>query len=97
MSNVYDVVDVLNESQVDDFFKEFKPECVFLGSLRSGGIAANQKFPAEFFHENSLSQNHIHYVDGLLFRLYFFRLHQQLKKLEIQKTLFFQTFYVEWY
>jgi GDP-L-fucose synthase len=57
ISNTYDVINVLNESQVDDFFKEFKPEYVFLGSLRSGGIAANQKFPAEFIYENTQSQN----------------------------------------
>jgi GDP-L-fucose synthase len=57
ISNTYDVIDVLNESSVDDFFKEFKPEYVFLGSLRSGGIAANQRFSAEFIYENIHSQN----------------------------------------
>lgn len=57
ISNTYDVIDVLNESSVDAFFKKFKPEYVFLGSLRSGGIAANQKFPAEFIYENVQSQN----------------------------------------
>ncbi len=57
ISNTYDVIDVLNESSVDDFFKKFKPEYVFLGSLRSGGIAANQKFQAEFMYENIQSQN----------------------------------------
>ena len=57
ISSTYDVIDVLNESSADDFFKEFKPEYVFLGSLRSGGIAANQKFPAEFIYENIQSQN----------------------------------------
>ena len=56
ISNTHDVIDVLNESSVDDFFKEFKPEHVFLGSLRSGGIAANQKFPAEFIYKNIQSQ-----------------------------------------
>ncbi len=57
MSSTYDVIDVLNESSVDDFFKEFKPEYIFLGSLRSGGIVANQKSPAEFIYENIHSQN----------------------------------------
>jgi GDP-L-fucose synthase len=57
ISSTYDVIDVLNESSVDDFFKEFKPEYIFLGSVRSGGIAANQKFPAEFIYENIHSQN----------------------------------------
>ena len=53
ISNTQDGINVLNQSQVENFFKKFKPEYVFLGSLRSGGIAANQKFPAEFIYENS--------------------------------------------
>jgi GDP-L-fucose synthase len=57
LSNTQDRIDVLNQSSVADFFKKFRPEYVFLGSLRSGGIAANQKFPAEFIYENSQSQN----------------------------------------
>ncbi len=57
VSSTFDVIDVLNESSVDDFFKEFKPEYIFLGSLRSGGIVANQKSPAEFIYENIHSQN----------------------------------------
>ena len=57
ISNTQDRIDVLDQSQVSDFFKKFKPEYVFLGSVRSGGIAANQKFPAEFMYENIRSQN----------------------------------------
>ena len=57
VSNTQDKIDVLDQSQVDKFFKKFKPTYVFLGSLRSGGIAANQKFPAEFFYENFQTQN----------------------------------------
>lgn len=57
ISNTQDRVHVLDQRKVTDFFKKFKPEYVFLGSLRSGGIAANQKFPAEFIYENTQSQN----------------------------------------
>jgi GDP-L-fucose synthase len=57
ISNTKDHINVLDQSKVTDFFKKFKPEYVFLGSLRSGGIAANQKFPAEFIYENTQSQN----------------------------------------
>jgi len=56
LSNTLDRVNVLDQTQVVNFFKKFKPEYVFLGSLRSGGITANQKFPAEFIHENIRSQ-----------------------------------------
>jgi len=57
LSNTQDRINVLDQAKVDSFFKKFKPEYVFLGSLRSGGIAANQKFPAEFIYENAQSQN----------------------------------------
>ena len=57
VSNTQDRINVLDQSKVTDFFKKFKPEYLFLGSLRSGGIAANQKFPAEFIYENTQSQN----------------------------------------
>lgn len=57
ISNTQDRINVLDQTKVDNFFKKFKPEYVFLGSLRSGGIAANQKFPAEFIYENTHSQN----------------------------------------
>ena len=56
-SNTQDNIDLLDQSKVANFFKKFKPEYVFLGSLRSGGIAANQRFPAEFIYENIQSQN----------------------------------------
>jgi len=55
-SNVYSTsslkVDFLNQKAVQKFFETKKPEYVFLGSIRSGGIIANQKFAAEFIYEN---------------------------------------------
>src|SRR5271154_4949010 len=57
ISNTKDHINVLDQPKVADFFKKFKPEYVFLGSLRSGGIAANQKFSAEFIYANIQSQN----------------------------------------
>jgi len=57
ISNTLDHINLLDQSKVTDFFRKFKPEYVFLGSVRSGGIAANQKFPAEFIYENIQSQN----------------------------------------
>ena len=57
VSNTKDRINVLDQGRVEAFFKQFRPEYVFLGSLRSGGIAANQKFPAEFIYEHCQSQN----------------------------------------
>ncbi|MEI7999369.1 MAG: GDP-L-fucose synthase [Candidatus Omnitrophota bacterium] len=62
-SNVYtntkSKLDVLSQSKVQKFFKDVRPEYVFLGSLRSGGIAVNQKYPAVFIYENLQAQNNI--------------------------------------
>jgi len=57
ISNTQDRINVLDQSKFESFFKKFKPEYVFLGSLRSGGIAANQKYPGEFIYENIQSQS----------------------------------------
>lgn len=40
--------------QVDSFFKKEHPEYVFLTAGKSGGIEANQKYPAEFMIDNLL-------------------------------------------
>jgi len=56
ISNTQERINVLDQAKVEGFFKKFKPEYVFLGSLRSGGIVANQQFPATFIHENIQSQ-----------------------------------------
>ena len=50
-------LDVLNQNKVNKFFEQKGPDYVFLGSVRSGGIAANQKFAAEFIYSNLESQN----------------------------------------
>jgi GDP-L-fucose synthase len=58
-SNSRDTLDVLNQQMVQDFFKSRKPEYVFLSSIRSGGIAANQRHAAEFIYENLECQNNV--------------------------------------
>ncbi|MCK5580165.1 MAG: GDP-L-fucose synthase [Candidatus Omnitrophica bacterium] len=52
-------LDVLSQSKIHQFFNEQKIEYVFLGSVRSGGIEANQKFAAEFIYSNLVAQTHI--------------------------------------
>lgn len=51
--------DVFSQKQVDSFFKQTRPEYVFLASTRSGGIEANQKSCGEFIYANLQSQNNI--------------------------------------
>ena len=47
---------------VYEFFQEKRPEYIFLGSVRSGGIEANQKFCGDFFYQNAESQNNVVYA-----------------------------------
>ncbi len=50
------------QPSVYDFFSKHRPEYVFLASVRSGGIEANQRHPAEFIYHNIESQNNIVYA-----------------------------------
>ncbi len=58
-TNTRNRLDVLSQVGVCKFFKEVHPEYVFLGSIRSGGIAANQAHAAEFIYENLQAQNNV--------------------------------------
>ena len=55
-------LDTTIQSVVNRFFADYKPDYVFLNSIRSGGIQANQRNPAEFFYANSASQNNVVYA-----------------------------------
>lgn len=62
------------QPSVYDFFAKHRPEYIFLASTRSGGIEANQKYPAEFMYHNLESQNNILYASrkfGVKKLLYF--------------------------
>lgn len=54
-------LDLFRQKEVEDFFKEEKPEYVFLAAARVGGIMANSTYPAEFIYENLIiATNVIH-------------------------------------
>ena len=46
--------DLTDSSQVDSFFKKEHPEYVLLAAGKSGGIEANQKYPADLMIDNLL-------------------------------------------
>ena len=54
-----DELDLINQSAVDSFFKEEKPEYVFLAAAKVGGIMANNTYRAQFIYENLQIQNNI--------------------------------------
>ena len=52
-------LDLRNQQAVTDFFKQEKPEYVFLAAAKVGGILANNTFRAEFLYENLEIQNNV--------------------------------------
>ena len=45
-------LDLTRQSAVDDFFKENRPDVVFLAAAKVGGIEANQTYKADFAFQN---------------------------------------------
>jgi len=54
-------VNLLNQQDVLNFFKEENPEYVFDAAARVGGIYANDTFSADFIYENIQIQNNLIY------------------------------------
>ncbi|QHS54287.1 GDP-L-fucose synthase [Mucilaginibacter sp. 14171R-50] len=52
-------LDLRNQQAVADFFKQEKPEYVFLAAAKVGGIVANNTYRAEFLYDNLQIQNNI--------------------------------------
>jgi len=52
-------LDLLNQTAVENFFKEEKPEYVILAAAKVGGIVANNTYRADFIYENLQIQNNI--------------------------------------
>ncbi|OPZ28584.1 MAG: GDP-L-fucose synthase [Deltaproteobacteria bacterium ADurb.BinA179] len=54
-------LDLTRQREVEDFFRQEKPEYVFLCAARVGGILANATYPAEFIYDNiMIAANVIH-------------------------------------
>ena len=52
-------LDLLDQQQVRDFFREEHPDAVIIAAAKVGGIHANNSYPAEFIHENLVIQNNL--------------------------------------
>lgn len=52
-------LDLRDRSAVDGFFRENRPEIVFLSAARVGGILANSSRPAEFLYDNLMIQTNV--------------------------------------
>ncbi len=66
-------LNLLNETDVKEFFAAEQPEYVILAAAKVGGIVANNTYRAQFIYENLMIQNHVihqsfvHGVKKLLF------------------------------
>lgn len=61
-------LDLRNQVAVDEFFKDEKPQFVFLAAAKVGGIVANNTYRAEFLYDNlMIVSNIIHaaYANGV--------------------------------
>ena len=52
-------LDLTNQAQVASFFKQEKPDQVYLAAAKVGGIHANNTYPAEFIYDNLMVQNNV--------------------------------------
>jgi GDP-L-fucose synthase len=52
-------LDLLDQKAVFDFFREEKPEYVFLAAAKVGGIVANNTYRGQFIYENLQIQNNV--------------------------------------
>ena len=52
-------LNLIDGNQVLEFFKDQKPDYVFVAAAKVGGIKANSEFGAQFLYENLMIQNNI--------------------------------------
>ncbi len=52
-------LDLVKQSDVESFFKNERPDYVFLAAAKVGGIIANNTYRAQFIYENLMIQNNI--------------------------------------
>lgn len=55
----HDELDLRSQAAVEEFFRDEKPEFVFLSAGRVGGIRANMTYPAEFIYDNIQIQTNV--------------------------------------
>ena len=66
-------LDLTNQAEVQDFFKQEQPNYVILAAAKVGGIYANNTYPADFIYQNIMIEANVinaayeHKVKRLLF------------------------------
>lgn len=52
-------LDLRRQNAVEDFFRQEKPDYVFLAAAKVGGIMANSKLPADFMYDNIILEMNV--------------------------------------
>jgi GDP-L-fucose synthase len=52
-------LDLTSQAQVQDFFKQEKPDYVILAAAKVGGIHANNTYPADFIYQNMMIEANV--------------------------------------
>lgn len=52
-------LDLTNQSEVQNFFKQEKPDYVILAAAKVGGIYANNSYPADFIYQNMMIEANV--------------------------------------
>lgn len=55
----HSALDLIDQAVVIDFFKHERPDYVFLAAAKTGGIHANNSYPADFIRDNLLIQTNV--------------------------------------
>lgn len=59
IKKTHEELDLTNQKAVNDFFQKERPEYVFLAAGLTGGIVANNTYPATFLHTNIAIQDNV--------------------------------------
>lgn len=59
VTRTHDELDLTNQSAVQDFFAQEKPDQVYLAAAKVGGIHANNTYPAQFIYQNLMIQANV--------------------------------------
>lgn len=59
ITRTHEELDLTHQQAVQKFFKQEKPDFVFLAAAKVGGIYANNTYPAEFIHDNLTIQSNV--------------------------------------
>jgi GDP-L-fucose synthase len=59
-------LNLVNQKNVNHFFKYEKPDYVFIAAAKVGGIYANEKYPAEFIYQNLMIETNLIHASYLV-------------------------------